>query len=802
MQTPIFTWLHVSDIHFGHGDATHGWNQKLVLSKLLEDLQQRSELDIPVPDAIFVTGDIAFSGAVRARDEYDRARDWLNSIADALHLTSRDVFLVPGNHDVQRDVFKNDRDVWRLVDRLRSGDESIDEALAHPEDCERLSRRLTHYLDFAAQFGPGVHEQQRLFWVQRIPLQHSLTLRVAGLNTALLCQDDQDQGRLALGTAQLASALELTPLTERELIVVLTHHPFAWLRDSSDVTKWIKRDGLIHLSGHVHDADSEDSRSGSGKTFVRVVAGAAHNERLPQGVPAGHGYSISAITFDSEGHLSLCVWPRRWSDKNKDFRADVDNLPDGETHAIHPMNMRIELPVPALAPTQTESIQIDDASRPARSESLPSTAYVMELTRTSLWRRLADCCQDVEHQEFTVQLLDSVQQLSDAAYQRLANYAVGEYSDSLSDPKHPLRMIELLGRIVNDEVLCRLNAVELSILILSAHYHDQGLLLTPSEIEALQQAPDFHIFRDNWAIEHPTLREIRERIRNLQQDDPQKMEFRRKEQQLHTGLLFDYLCTPTTWNHAEQSAAYVIAQAHSDYRWTIAGHDLAAPVADICAAHLLAAHALTMRPGFYFDRSIGPFPANMPFLAAILQIADLMDFDRERTPDSLYRSMHYTNSVSLDEWESHRHSGAWQYSGGVLRYSLPCKHPVYQRAALEFMELIERQLSATRELISSFPGTFGSYDFQFPLQIDRSRIQPETGAYVYHDLEFSLSRDEIGRLLMTDKLYSSASLCVRELLQNSLDALRYRRALFRRDASTDWNDGKVSFTHTLAEHGT
>jgi len=150
MQTPIFTWLHVSDIHFGPGDAAHGWDQKLVLSKLLEDLQQRSKLDIPVPNAIFVTGDIAFSGAVRARDEYDRARDWLNSVANALHLTSRDVLLVPGNHDVQRDMYTKDRDVRRLVDQLRSGYESIDEALADPVDSDRLSRRLKHYLDFAA----------------------------------------------------------------------------------------------------------------------------------------------------------------------------------------------------------------------------------------------------------------------------------------------------------------------------------------------------------------------------------------------------------------------------------------------------------------------------------------------------------------------------------------------------------------------------------------------------------------------------------------------------------------------------
>ena len=90
----------------------------------------------------------------------------------------------------------------------------------------------------------------------------------------------------------------------------------------------------------------------------------------------------------------------------------------------------------------------------------------------------------------------------------------------------------------------------------------------------------------------------------------------------------------------------------------------------------------------------------------------------------------------------------------------------------------------------------------FYLKWKNSKYHLLNVGYVYHDLEFSLSRDEIVRLLMTDKLYSSASLCVRELLQNALDALRYRRALFRRDASTDWNDGKVSFTHTLDEHGT
>jgi hypothetical protein len=34
----IFAWIHLSDIHFGHGDAAHGWDQQLVLAVLRRDV--------------------------------------------------------------------------------------------------------------------------------------------------------------------------------------------------------------------------------------------------------------------------------------------------------------------------------------------------------------------------------------------------------------------------------------------------------------------------------------------------------------------------------------------------------------------------------------------------------------------------------------------------------------------------------------------------------------------------------------------------------------------------------------------
>jgi len=45
-----------------------------------------------------------------------------------------------------------------------------------------------------------------------------------------------------------------------------------------------------------------------------------------------------------------------------------------------------------------------------------------------------------------------------------------------------------------------------------------------------------------------------------------------------------------------------------------------------------------------------------------------------------------------------------------------------------------------------------------------------------------------------------AELCIRELLQNSLDALRYRQALFA-DSDTPWSKGEVEFRHFVDDDG-
>lgn len=355
MET-LFRWIHLSDIHFGHGDAAHGWDQKLVIESLRRDIGVMLQRDPTPVDAILVTGDIAFSGNGRRSTEYADAEATLRALAAAAGVTPAQIFLVPGNHDVNR-ASDRDRNVQRLLESLRTGRDKIDTALADAGDRGLLAKRMSAYLDFAQGFAPACLSaappppEQRLYWTHRLTSKRGLPLRIVGLNSAMLSADDRDQGQLYLGGEQIAKALLDPPVAAGELVMVLSHHPFraGWLGDEKTVDAWVRNNAHVHLSGHVHEADTEQSRSGAGGSFVRITAGATHGDAEPAGVPASHGYSFGALGREA-GKAVVRVWPRKWSPKNAAFRTDHDNVPDGQEHAEHDLP---RFTLPATMPAAT-----------------------------------------------------------------------------------------------------------------------------------------------------------------------------------------------------------------------------------------------------------------------------------------------------------------------------------------------------------------------------------------------------------------------------------------------------------------
>jgi hypothetical protein len=367
---------------------------------------------------------------------------------------------------------------------------------------------------------------------------------------------------------------------------------------------------------------------------------------------------------------------------------------------------------------------------------------------------------------------------------------------TLHDETHLLRVTELMAFILGD-ALNTLNPVELTLLILAAHFHDIGMVIDDSELQALEKNADFQLFRSNWEVEHPNVGDIKRQLRDDTLEEDHRNRCMQADEELRAALLSDYLRT----THGSRSADFVSGQYAADKRWESAAAMLTPLVALLCASHTLSSDRIGPSAGLNYDEQVGTTSVNLAYLATVLRLSDILDLDRERTPDALYRTIHFTNKVSVQEWAKHRQVDGWLVNKQMIRFTMHCDHPIYERVAREFMDNIDDELSNARQVVDNQPWSFRKYVLELPLKVDRSRIGPKDGTYIYHDLEFSMSRDEVVGLLMGSELYSSSSLCVRELLQNALDALRHRKAVVRRDIGSDWLDGIVRLEHGIDKHG-
>jgi TPR repeat protein len=411
----LFSWLHLSDIHVGHGSVPYGWDQHAVLVKLQEDIETSlaPTVGIPKPNAVFITGDVAFSANAKrnppmARDgEYTGATRWLDEILRRIGLQRKDVYMVPGNHDVQRKVDEDDEDIHRLVDAARSAsrpEDSLDALLNREKSRARLEQRLANYFEFATGFAPacarGPDGRARLFWhVDIDPPElrvHKLGLRLVGLNTVLVGGRKKDMGKLWVGREQLTC---LNSVKDR-LVIALSHHPTDWLADGEHVKQVLRSARAIHLCGHVHNQDTEARRSGAGSELFTVVAGAVHADEEDHEDPVGHGYSFGAI-LAVEGRLVMRVWPRAWERDNHRFQLHGKGAKTNLLYAEHDLR---RLPGTGHEPEPGHDVREDHPSPPALKRPHLDTAtprpfatlvqqgYPLDLavTERDRWLTLAD----------------------------------------------------------------------------------------------------------------------------------------------------------------------------------------------------------------------------------------------------------------------------------------------------------------------------------------------------------------------------------------------------------------------------
>jgi len=106
--------LHLSDIHFSKLANTAYDLDQHVRDLLVADL--KSQLNNGHFTGCLITGDIAFSGQ---EIEYKTASDFLDSLSTILGFPIGSIWVVPGNHDSDRSVSKNNLLLQDVIKKFR-----------------------------------------------------------------------------------------------------------------------------------------------------------------------------------------------------------------------------------------------------------------------------------------------------------------------------------------------------------------------------------------------------------------------------------------------------------------------------------------------------------------------------------------------------------------------------------------------------------------------------------------------------------------------------------------------------------
>jgi len=265
----MLTWLHISDLHFR---ALQAYNASVVLGALLRDIAERIQADGLRADFIALTGDVAFSGQP---GEYELAREFLDKLLAATGVSKERLFVVPGNHDVNRSLITLGA---KSIGAALTDRDSVNALLTTPDDRRLVMTRFKGYLKFVNDYVGQALDETGYFYVRTFDVEGQ-RVAVLGLNSAWLCASDKDKADgLVLGERQAREALEQAE--GAHVKIALLHHPFDWLRefDQNDSAAMLTDGCDFILHGHLHRSAATQLTSPDSSAMI-LAGGACYETR-------------------------------------------------------------------------------------------------------------------------------------------------------------------------------------------------------------------------------------------------------------------------------------------------------------------------------------------------------------------------------------------------------------------------------------------------------------------------------------------------------------------------------------------
>lgn len=325
----MLTILQLSDIHFKRlPEALEEYAQmRQRLYETVEDICKTVNID-----CILICGDVAFSGN---EEEYEqKAKPFVNAIMGKTNCQPAQVYMVPGNHDKDRNAsFQSTRRLLR--ESLLKSNESIECFFSlYKEDSDVFKKWLTPfhaYINFASDFrcvSQGIDNvrfdkpksyNDKFYWWDDLRVGKYI-LRLHGINSCYISDKDDDKHLQVL-----PKELYYTNKERDVLNVSVMHHPLEFVKDKDEIEESIDSMFPVQFYGHIHRQSVIKGQA------LKIFSGAI---MPPKKESIGHEdyqpvFNLIEFVEDNE-KVKVTVKPYKWHWTSKDdgrFEAGAHDNP-------------------------------------------------------------------------------------------------------------------------------------------------------------------------------------------------------------------------------------------------------------------------------------------------------------------------------------------------------------------------------------------------------------------------------------------------------------------------------------------
>jgi len=347
---------------------------------------------------------------------------------------------------------------------------------------------------------------------------------------------------------------------------------------------------------------------------------------------------------------------------------------------------------------------------------------------------------------------------------------------------HIKNLFRVADTLIGKERYELMNASELYILSLSLYAHDWGMAVSKSEMHFIatgekEDGIDFNLLNDEQSRFTEFLKKNKV-FKNI-----------KDENDIDIALWRNYIRE----THALRSGVRV----YSHFENIDGG--IADAVSKICVGHWENIEEITEEKGFYMDTSILGENINLKALTVYVRIIDLFDLSEDRTPYVIWKYINPQDNASKMEWKKHRAlrpiTCPKYESGRVICISGSTDdHNVY--AALEDLRLIcEKYFRECTSVLARMN------DLRHRLDIYYIDWRVEARGFKPISMQFEFDRDKIFGILSSNIYNNNPYSFLRELLQNSIDAIQARKSLLLHKKAGGDTVGLISVNVEHLENG-